>query len=256
MIDNLKKVYDEWNQKKLILENFDGFIEITTPFVDTHHDFIQLFLTIEGEKKFKITDDGYTLNELEMLGIDIKNSKKRNDFFKTTLKTFGVSFDEKSDELYVSFNNVNNYPETQHRLIQCMLRISDMLLTSRNTVISIFTEEIALFFEENNVLFIDGSNFIGTSGKPQNFDFVLPRSKKNSERLIKAINAPASENYRDSLFSWIDVKDVRKKAEFVVLANDTNKPISENFLSPFRNYSVEVLAWSERKKWIEKLKTS
>jgi hypothetical protein len=146
MIDNLKKVYDEWNNKRLILENFNDFIEITTPFVDMHHDFIQLYFAKEGNSNFKITDDGYILNELEMMGIEIKRSQKRNEFFKTSLNVFGVNYDEKTDELFISFSNINEYPEKQHRLIQCMLRISDMLLTSRNSVISIFTEEIAAFF--------------------------------------------------------------------------------------------------------------
>lgn len=52
-----------------------------------------------------------------------------------------------------------------------------ILLTFRDTIISIFTEEIAEFFEGNGVLFIEGSNFTGTFGKPQNFDFALPRTK-------------------------------------------------------------------------------
>lgn len=256
MINDLKKIYDEWNNKKLILESFKEYIEITTPFVDMHHDFIQLYFIKDKNNNFKITDDGYILNELEMLGIEIKRSQKRNDFFKTTLNIFGVNYNDTTDELFITFSNVNEYPEKQHRLIQCMLRISDMLLTSRDTVISIFTEEIAEFFDENDVLFIEGSNFTGTSGKPQNFDFALPRTKTQNEKLIKAINNPASENYRDSLFSWIDVRDIRKRTDFLVLANDTNKPVAESFISPFRNYSIEVLKWSKRNDWIDRLKTS
>lgn len=255
MLDNLKKVYDEWNNKRLILENFNDFIEITTPFVDMHNDFIQIYFIKEGNNNFRITDDGYILNELEMMGIEIKRSQKRNEFFKTYLNVFGVNYNEKNDELFIAFSNINEYPEKQHRLIQCILRISDMLLTSRNSVISIFTEEISAFFEENDVPFIEGSNFTGISGKPQNFDFALPRSKNKREKLIKAINTPASENYKEPLFSWMDIKDMRKKSDFIVLANDTNKPIAEGFVEPFRNYSVEVLEWSKRNEWIEKLKT-
>lgn len=255
MIGDLKQAYDEWNNKRLVLEKFNDFIEITTPFVDIHHDFIQLYLVKVGDNYFKITDDGYILSELKMLGIEIKSSQKRNDFFKTSLNIFGVNHNEKTDELFVTFTDVNEYPEEQHRLIQCMLRISDMLLTSRNTVISIFTEEITEFFEENGVLFIEGSSFTGTSGKSQNFDFAIPGTKEKSEKLIKAINNPSSDNYKDPLFSWIDVRDMRKKSDFIVLANDINKPITEGFISPFRNYSIEVLEWSKRNEWINHLKT-
>src|SRR5699024_322362 len=107
----------------------------------------------------------HILDELTMLGIDIKSSQKRSEFLHTTLNTFGVHHNEKTDELFTTFNVVNEYPEKQHRLIQCMLRVSDMLLTSRNSVISIFTEEITDFFEEHDIPFIEGASFTGVSGK-------------------------------------------------------------------------------------------
>src|SRR5690625_3339363 len=145
MIDNLKQAYEAWNNKSLLLENFNGFIEITTSFVDLHNDFIQLYFIKESNNSFKITDDAHILNELAMLGIDIRNSKKRSDFFQTSLNIFGVKYNEKTDELFVTFSNVSEYPEKQHRLIQCMLRNSDMLLTSRNSMIRNLTSELKDF---------------------------------------------------------------------------------------------------------------
>lgn len=253
MIGDLKKVYDEWNQKRLVLEDFKDFIEITTPFVDMNHDYIQLYLTRDSQK-YKITDDGYVINELDIMGINIRSSEKRKAFFNMTLKIFGVNYNDKTDELFVLFDNINDYPELQHRLIQCILRISDMLLTSRNTVISIFTEEVAAFFDKNDVFYTDGLSFIGVSGKAQNFDFILPRSKNKKEKLIKAINTPSADNYMGPLFSWIDVKDTRNKSDFIILANDTNTSIKESFIGPFNNYHVQVLEWSKREQWVDELK--
>lgn len=255
MIDQLKKIYNEWNKQKIQFEDFNSFIEITTPFVDMHHDLIQLYLSKENNT-YILTDDGHTVNELNLLGIDIKNTEKRKEFIYMSLKIFGVKINEKTNELYVSFNNLNDYPEWQNRLIQCLIRISDMLLTSRNTVISIFTEEISNFFLENNIFFSEGISFIGVSGKSQRFDFALPRSKTKNEKLIKAINSPAPESYREPLFSWLDVKETRNYSEFMVIANDTNKELTDSFLEPFHNYSVEVLKWTEKNKWVERLRTS
>ncbi|MDY0396820.1 DUF1828 domain-containing protein [Virgibacillus halophilus] len=114
-------------------------------FVDLHHDYISLFFTKTGNG-FKISDDGFIMDELSSLNVDIKGSKKRKHFFASTLKIFGVNYDENTSELYLNFNTINQYPEMQQRLIQCMLRVSDMLLTSRNKVISFFTEDISNFF--------------------------------------------------------------------------------------------------------------
>lgn len=256
MVDDLRKIYDEWNQKKIVFENFNNFIEITTPFVDMHHDYIQLYFYKQNENEFVITDDGYIMNELEMLGIDIKSSKKRSEYLNRTLKIFGVSLNVNTDDLYITFDNINDYPEQQHRLIQCILRVSDMLMTSRNSVISIFTEEITSFFEDNDVPFSSGLNITGVSGKAQNFDFVINRFRKRNEKLIKAINSPSPDNYVYPLFSWMDIKDIREKADFIILANDTNKPISDKFITPFKNYSVEVLAWSKRNEWVKQFQIS
>ncbi|HHY74094.1 MAG TPA: DUF1829 domain-containing protein [Bacillus bacterium] len=254
MIDQLKMLYNEWNQKKIEFEDFSSFIEITTPFVDMHHDYIQLFLTKENNT-FIISDDGHILNELEMLGIDVKKTQKRKEFLYICLKTFGVKIDHATNELFVSFENLIEYPEWQHRLIQCLLRISDMLLTSRNTVISIFTEEIENFFLDKGVLFNEGPSYTGLSGKTQHFDFSLPRSKTRNEKLIRAINVPSADSYVSPLFAWMDIKDVRKNSEFIVIANDTKKRLTKSFLEPFHNYSVDVFKWSEKEEWVENLKT-
>ncbi|GER71895.1 hypothetical protein BpJC7_31980 [Weizmannia acidilactici] len=184
----------------------------------------------------------------------LRVQKKRKEFFNITLKTFGVNFNPNTEELFSTFDNVNDYPEAQHRLIQCVLRISDMLLTSRNTVISIFTEEISNFFLENGVFFSEGPSYVGISGKTNHFDFALPRSKTRNEKLIKAINSPSGDSYVEPLFSWLDIKDARKNSELLIIANDTNKPLSDSFLGPFKNYSVDVLEWSKRQEWVTNLK--
>lgn len=254
MIGDLKSLYDRWNSTQLKFEDFNDFIEITTPFVDMHNDFIQLFFSKEKDGKFRITDDGHIVSELSMLGIDINTSKKRKQFFNTTLKIFGISYDNHSDELFVLFDAIEDYPKRQHNLLQCITRVSDMLLTAKNTVASIFSEEISNFFEDQDVFFSPDLGFIGKSGNQQTFDFVIPHTKIKKEKLIKAVNTPSSDNYTVTLFSFIDVQDVRKDSEFIVIANDTNIPIAEKFSNSLRNYDVEVLPWSKRNNWINQLK--
>lgn len=254
MIDNLKKIYNQWSQQQLKLEDSTDFIEITTPFVDMNHDYIQLFFTQEGTGKYKITDDGHIINELAILGVDVNNTTKRKEFFNQTLKIFGVNYDKESNELFISFDNLDDYPKRQHNLLQCILRISDMLLTAKSTVASIFAEEIASFFEENNVFYSQDLGFIGKSGNQQTFDFVLPHSKKKREKLIKAVNTPSADNYTNAIFPFIDVQGIRPNSEFFVIANDTNIPIAEKFSSSLKSYDVGILPWSNRLSWVDELK--
>src|SRR5690625_7803267 len=73
--------------------------------------------------------------------------------------------------------------------------------------------------------------------RTQNFDFTLPHTKRKSQKLIKAINNPTPDNYKYPLFSWMDVRTMRKNSDFIILANDTNNSVAEGFIEPFRNYS-------------------
>lgn len=255
MIEELKNEYLKWTQQKIELKDNQDFVEIVTPFVDLHHDYISIFFSQENDK-YKLTDDGYILDELSMLGIDILSSIKRRNFFDSTLKIFGIDYNESTSELFVMFNSINEYPEMQHRLTQCLIRISDMLLTSRNKVANFFSEDISNFFLESNVYFSESPGYIGRTGRNVTFDFALPRSKKVKPKLIKAINSPTAEAYKEPLLAFVDIQDTKSDHDFIVLANDLNNSIADKFLEPLTNYGVEVLAWSSRYDWVEKLKTS
>ncbi|MCM3756516.1 DUF1828 domain-containing protein [Sporosarcina aquimarina] len=62
------------------LEDFNDFIEITTPFVDMNHDHSLLYFSHKKDGTNKITDDRYILQELDMLGVKIDNAKKEMTF--------------------------------------------------------------------------------------------------------------------------------------------------------------------------------
>lgn len=129
-----------------------------------------------------------------------------------------------------------------------------MLLTSQNTIISIFTEEITNFFDDKNVLFTPDLGFNGKSGNQQTFEFVIPHFKNKKEKIIKAVNTPTTKNYINYVFPFVDIREVRRNSNFIIIANDLNTSISDKFYSPFANYGIDVLAWSKREEWYEKLK--
>ena len=129
-IEQLKKSYIDWTSRKIEFKNHDSFIEVKIPFVDMKHDYIHLFFE-KTDDGYSLGDDGYILDELDTLGVNIQaSSVKYKAFFEQTLRIFGVKFNKKTLELYVTFNNVAEYPLKQHQLIQCMI----MLMTSRQRV--------------------------------------------------------------------------------------------------------------------------
>lgn len=254
MISEMKLLYDNWNRNQLQLDDHEDYILITTPFLDLHHDLLQLVFTKDSSGGYKLSDDGYILSELEMLGVDVFSSQKRKSFFDMTLKIFGVENNRTTRELSISFNSLSDYPKKQNNLIQCLLRISDMLLTARNTVMSIFAEEVSKYFRENNVFASEDIGYTGKTGNYQSFDFVIPAAKQKKEKIIKAINNPRADSYKQPLLSFIDIQELKPASEFIVLGNDTNQAIAETFYSSLTNYNIQVLAWSERDNWVSDLR--
>lgn len=68
-------------------------------------------------------------------------------------------------------------------------------------------------------------------------------------------NPPAAEAYKEPLLAFVDIQDTKSDHNFIVLSNELNTTIADKFLEPLTNYGVEVLAWSYRNEWVEKLKS-
>ncbi|MCA0970831.1 DUF1829 domain-containing protein [Halobacillus litoralis] len=253
--NEMQKEYVKWANQSIEWVEEKDFIEITTPFVDMHHDVISLFVSKENGS-FRISDDGYIVDELEDLGVDLASSQRRKEYFTMLTKTFGVKFHSKTKELYIDFDELSEYPAMQQRLVQCLIKASDMLLSTRNQVLNFFTEDISAFFEEAEIPYENQVSYMGRSGNHVNFDFVVPKFKKQTPKLIKAVNNPTSEQYKEPLLSFIDVQTTKSDYGFYVLANDLNVNVSDKFKTSLENYNIHVLPWSEKEEWIQKLKTS
>jgi len=97
-------------------------VEITTPYLDRHNDYLQVYACRVNDG-FVLTDDGYTLEDLEMSGCTVAGSAKRQDLLETTLNGFGVQANGNALEVEAS---VDNFPLKMHSLVQAMLAVNDL----------------------------------------------------------------------------------------------------------------------------------
>jgi hypothetical protein len=85
-IKNLMDAYYAWLKDKTALRQIDQWIEITTPYLDRNNDYIQIYAK-KANGGFILTDDGYTIDDLETGGCKLE-SRKRQDLLKMTLNGF------------------------------------------------------------------------------------------------------------------------------------------------------------------------
>lgn len=241
--------YIEWLRQKISITQLDDWYEITTPFLDYHNDHIQIYAKYDDDR-ITLSDGGNTLNELELLGVQIDRSEKRKSEFNVIMNGFGV---KNENGQLVAYANFNSFPEVKHRFIQAVLSVYDMFLLAEPKIESFFIEDIASFFDENEIRYIKLLSFNGKSGFSHQFDFSIPKTKKSPERIIKAVNTPRKDIISSLLFSFEDTKSIRPESEGIVLLNDTTIKLNEDILQALKEYNLKGIAWSKRKEFLPQL---
>lgn len=245
MIEEVQRLLDDylaWLRDKTSLRQIDEWVEITTPYLDRHNDYIQIYAgKVNGG--FVLTDDGYTIDDLEQCGCKLESSK-RQDLLKMTLNGFGVQLHDNALEVHASHDN---FALRKHNLVQAILAVNDMFYLAMPMVASLFYEDVVAWLDLYEVRYTPKVKFTGKSGYDHLFDFVIPKSRCKPERILQAINRPNRETAQAVAFSWIDTKEVRPMdSKAYALLNDSEQALSTGVIDALRNYDVQPIPWSKR----------
>jgi hypothetical protein len=78
VIDEVRGLLDEYAQwlrdKSVLREVNDRYVEITTPYLDRHNDYTQIYVRRDNGG-FVLTDGGETIQDLRASGCDLETSK-------------------------------------------------------------------------------------------------------------------------------------------------------------------------------------
>lgn len=246
---DLVEKYGEWLKQKFTVQDIGGICEIVTPFVDRHNDFLQIYVK-RSDNSLILTDDGYTISDLKLSGFEITTDKRKR-MLNAILNGFGVRLD--GDQITIKAS-VDNYPQKKHNLIQAMLAINDMFVMAKPVVASLFKEDVENYLHLNQIRYTPAVKFAGKSGFDQSFDFVIPASQKQPERIINTINHPNRQNISFLIFMWADTKDVRPvKSTTYGFLNDSENKVNPEFESALQQYGIKPLLWSKRDKYVTEL---
>lgn len=241
-IQALMDTYLAWLRDKTTLRAVGDFVEITTPYLDRHNDYLQIYAT-RSNGHFLLTDDGYIIEDLRLSGCKLE-SKRRQDLLRMTLAGFGVELN--GDALTVKAAR-DNFALRKHNLVQAMLAVNDLFYVATPSGSSLFLEDLTGWLELNEIRYVPSVKFTGKSQYDHVFDFAIPKSKKAPERLLRAINRPSRETAEVLAFAWIDTREVRPPdSEAYAFLNDSDQQVSPAIISALQNYDVKPVLWSQR----------
>ena len=248
-IKSLMDNYIEWLRGKTTLRQVDDWVEITTPYLDRHNDYLQIY-AIRKNGSYVLTDDGYILGDLEQSGCKLE-SPKWMALLHTTLNGFGVKLAGSAIEVEAS---KENFALKKHNLLQAMLAVNDMFYLASPMVSSIFYEDVVAWLDQNEIRYITNVKFTGKSGLDHHFDFVIPKSKKQPDRFLQAINRPSRDEALAAVFAWLDIRDMRTAdSKAFAILNDSEREISSSVREALERYEVRPFTWSRREAAVPEL---
>jgi len=253
MIEEIQKLLDDymaWLKDKTTLRQINNdWVEITTPYLDRHNDCLQIYAKKQNNG-FVLTDDGYIIDDLLQSGCKL-DTPKRQDLLKLTLAGFGVHNNNGALEIHTS---VDSFALRKHNLIQAMLALNDMFYMAAPMVASLFYEDVVAWLDTRDIRYTPNVKFTGKSGYDHLFDFVIPKSKKQPERIIQTITRPSRDTAEAVAFKWIDTREVRSPDSLAyAFLNDQEQRVSQSVIEAVRNYEVKPVVWNERESVREEL---
>lgn len=248
-IDNLMNDYYNFLKEKTIvtLNDSTDWVEISTPFLGLYNDTMDIYAKKVGNRII-LSDDGNTLRDLELSGLEISRSPKRKEILDRILINYGVRI---SDEELVTDATEKDFPQKKLNLIAAISETTDMYYLARHTVASVFREDVKNFLDEQEVIYTPYFISKGSTGLEFTFDFQI--AYKNTEIVIKSFNSINKMNLPHFLFTWDDIKKVREKQiqkEIIGLAviNNSDHEINDEYLNALESQGAEYILWSERHK--------
>lgn len=246
-INNLMNDYYAFLKEKTLVttSNSSDWVEISTPFVGLFNDTVDIYAKKEGNKII-LSDDGNTLRDLELSGLEISRSPKRKEILDRILINYGVRIS--NDELTTEATE-RDFPQKKLNLISAISETADMYYLARHTVASVFREDVKAYLDEQELIYTPYFISKGSTGLEFTFDFQI--AYRNTEIVIKSFNSVNKMNLPHFLFTWDDIKKVREQQtqkEIIGLAviNDIDREVSEEYLSALDSKGAQHILWSQR----------
>lgn len=228
----------------------DQVVELTSPFLDRHSDYLQIYAEHRAGDGYVLTDDGYVLSELKSSGVEHKG-QRREELIAQLISGYGVTI--VGSELQV-WSTSSDLGQRAHNLLQAMLSVDDMFVLSQPTIGTIFLEDVAKFLDDRDIRYTPSVKFSGKSGLDHLVDFVIPKSRLAPERIVQVVNSARRDRVASILFAINDTREIRgRDTNYYAVLNDTRREVSAEVVHALEEYSVIAQVWSQREQLVDAL---
>lgn len=239
--------YYQWLADNTVVshDRHTDWFAVTTPFVGLMNDHIEIFVKMEGEK-ILLSDDGETLWNLEASGVNVLKSPARKKILQRVESNYGVKI---TDTEITATATASTFPAKKHALLQAIQQISDLYMTKKQNVLSIFSEDFRNYLDAENVIYTPQFTLMGKSGLSFVFDFQI--AGRRDESVIRTFNSMNQSSVASFLFGIGDIREERvastgKNLHCMAVINDTERTPDKEYLNALKEYGCKPLLWSQK----------
>ncbi len=192
--------YYKWLSESYQVNQLDDSDEIVTPFTDVIGDNITLYLSTNCDGSITLDDDGYTLNNLELMNVTL--SRARNQVVERILRQYKI---KREDDLLSVSGQPVEFPRMKLNLTSAILKIGDLVFTQRKQVKSMFADDVVKALNANDLGGLK-SSFVGRSGIEYLFPYVVAPRKTHPLKVVEIANRISTDKMMRLAYQFIDVK--------------------------------------------------
>lgn len=244
--------YFEWLESNYVIRKHPTSDEIVTPFLDSLNDNISIYVDQLPNHEILLNDDGYTLNNLEMMGIIWTSSRKK--LLQDICRQFNIKIIEE-ETLAIQGSEID-FPLMKYRLTSAILRINDLVFTKKSNVERMFFDDVLNYFNNNDFGGLPTS-LRGQSGVKYSFKYAIPKRGHNPLRLIDIQNNISTNQVMLNAFKFGDIKNNHAfhypNIDYIIIYNDQEKTVSDQAQQIAEGYHLQLIPW-KNKQLIDQIK--
>jgi len=199
----IKEYIDRSANSMFRCEQQDSLLSVTTPFTYPDGDDIELFLENRNNTLI-LSDMGETLRYLDTYMLDVTSTSKRKSIINDVVKSHNLLFER--GEIFAVIKTESRLLDAIINMSQAIIRISDLLYTTRSQSLAAFEEEFKSFLDEHRFNYEE--NFVvDTTSYQYTFEFAIIQN--NRIGLVKLLNAPRKLSQRPNISrlvqAWFEI---------------------------------------------------
>ncbi|MBB1124339.1 DUF1828 domain-containing protein [Limosilactobacillus albertensis] len=194
--------YYRFLSKSYQINKLDDTDEIITPFTDNIGDKITLYLSRSKDNKIKLDDDGYTLDNLEMMNVNLSDA--RQQVLRKICSQYEVSLSD--DGILYNTGTTADFPRMKLNITSAILKIGDLSFTQHSQVKKMFVDDVIATLNQNDLGGLP-SYFMGRSGVKYNFPYVVAQQKTHPLKIVDVTNHINNRNIMQTAFQFSDIKN-------------------------------------------------